>query len=41
MKNYENIKPFAIVCLDEATEWDYEVAQMNGLSIVILTVAVV
>ena len=36
MKNYENIKPFAILCLDEATEWDYEVAQMNGLSIVIL-----
>ena len=36
MQNYENIKPFAILCLDEATDWDYEVAQMNGLSIVIL-----
>ena len=36
MQNCENIKPFAILCLDEATDWDYEVAQMNGLSIVIL-----
>lgn len=36
MQNYENIKPFAILCLDEATDWDYEVAKKHGLSIVIL-----
>ena len=36
MKNFTGIKPTAILCLDEATDWDYDVARRNGLDVVIL-----
>ena len=36
MKDFSGIKPLAILCLDEATDWDYEVANRNGLSVVVV-----
>lgn len=36
MQNIENIKPKALLCYDEPSEWDFEFCQKYNLPIVVI-----